>query len=678
MKTTLSIALFFLAFLTAPTLTWGQAAHPKPRTIPAVRHYQSATGQLPLKTVSLDFSAVQSPATDSLKAVFSEELQSLGVRISPQGTRIAAVPTLPDSIRGKAEAYQIAVGSEVALHAEDYPGLLYATRTLLQMLAQDKTGLAVPKGTISDYPALARRMVMLDVARTFFPVDTLKQYIRSLAWVKMNELHLHLNDNSWNDYGAYYRLPSEKYPAISSPQHYSWQDIADLISFARTYGITVTPELDTPGHSRSLIAVRPELQSPYHPKTDLSDAFLDIDKTATFDMVGALIGEISAHFDSPDFHIGTDEYMLASIKDTALRNALGEKFRRYINRLNDTVRAHGKRARIWTGFENMPGDTRPDTTVTIDMWDAHDARRFSREGYRFINSSDAFNYIVPGNIIKRYNTDHAFVYEKWNPRVFSRTASENLLPADKGLWGAKVNVWNDYGPTGPSHSEIARIAIPGIQVFAERMWGAPKTFTTYARWAPLQKQLAQAPLTSLLTEDYRPKKIVYQSTAPVNLAAMTKSVPLGADTDITDLEYPWTLEATVLRTAKSDRYTPEDILSSGQAEFYAYFNHIIRFKNNLQDEHRGITLLRAMREPGLTAYTSQYPQVLTFNGSFPLGKAVKLKIVATHNHTALYIDGQLIGRFDKQSLLPLVRLGADNGGNFKGIIQSMTIYNYAK
>ena len=52
--------------------------------------------------------------------------------------------------------------------------------------------------------------------------------------------------------------------------------------------------------------------------------------------------------------------------------------------------------------------------------------------------------------------------------------------------------------------------------------------------------------------------------------------------------------------------------------------------------------------------------------------------MATHNHTALYIDGQLIGRFDKQSLLPLVRLGADNGGNFKGIIQSMTIYNYAK
>ena len=355
-----------------------------------------------------------------------------------------------------------------------------------------------------------------------------------------------------------------------------------------------------------------------------------------------------------------------------------KKFRRYINRLNDTVRAHGKRARIWTGFENMPGQTMPDTTITIDMWDAHNAREFSQKGYRFINSSDMFNYIVPGNIIARYNTDGAFVYQQWNPRTFSKKAEENLRADDPGLYGAKVNIWNDYGPTGPSHSEIARVAVPGIMVFADRMWGAPRLYPTYQKWAPLQKQLAMPPLTSMLEEDYREKRIVYQSKEPVNMALLHKSIPLGASLDSPDLEYPWTLEATLLRTAKSDRYTPELILSSPNAEFYAYFNHIVRFKNNLQDEHRGITLVRSQREPGLTAYTSQYPQVLTFNGSIPIGKEVKLKIVARHNHTAVYIDGQLVDEFDKQSLLPLLRLGSDNGQNFRGIIQSMTIYNYAR
>lgn len=677
MKTLLSGILLSAALLFAEAAA-AQSVNSKPRTVPAVRYYKGAVGKLPLKSVHLDFSVVKTAGLGKLDSVFTQELKSLGVQISPSGIRIGLSTALPDSLKNTPSAYQVVVGKDVELHADSYEGFLYATRTLLQMLAQDKTNLSVPKGTVTDYPSLQRRMAMLDVARVYFPVEVLKQYIRTMGWLKMNELHLHLNDNSWNSYGAYYRVPSEKYPGVTSPQHYSWEDIAEIIAFAKIYGITVTPELDTPGHSRSLIAVRPELKSPYHPQTELSDVFLDIDKQGTFDMVGTLIGEIAAHFDSPDFHIGTDEYMLGSIKDTALRNALGEKFRRYINRLNDTVRAHGKRARIWTGFENMPGTTMPDTTITIDMWDAHNAREFSEKGYRFINSSDMFNYIVPGNIIKRYNTDPVFVYEKWNPRTFSKKAEENLRPTDKGLYGAKVNVWNDYGPTGPSLSEIARVAVPGMMVFADRMWGAPRLFTTYDRWAPLQKQLAMPPLTTMLTADYRKKEVIYQSKEPINMALLHKSVPLGAQIDAHDLEYPWTLEATVLRTAKSDRYTPELILSSPNAEFYAYFNHIVRFKNNLQDEHQGITLVRAQREPGPTAYRSQYPQVLTFNGSFPIGKEVKLKIVAKHNHTALYIDGQLVGEFEKQSLLPLLKLGSDDGQNFRGIIQSMTLYNYAK
>lgn len=667
-------------FIGSAIVSTAQNINPRPKVIPAVRYYKGATGKLSLRTFRTDLSEVsETIPLEKLDSVLTTEMAWLGAEATNQGTPVNFASDLPDSLRGIGGAYQMAVESDrVILRAADYQGFLYATRTLLQLLAQDRTNLSVPRGTVTDYPQLERRMVMLDVARTFFPPETLRQYIRSLAWVKMNELHLHLNDNTWNDSGAYYRVPSEKYPAITSPQHYSWQEIAELIAFAKLYGITLTPELDTPGHSRALVAVRPDLKSPYHPKTDLSDVFLDIDRQETFDLVGTLIGEIAAHFEAPDFHIGTDEYMLASIRDTALRNTLGEKFRRYINRLNDTVRAHGKRARIWTGFEKMPGSTLPDTSIVIDMWDAHNAREFSRLGYRLINSSDQYNYIVPGNLIKRYNTDPVFVYEKWNPSVFSPKAEENLRPTDKSLYGAKVNIWNDNGPTGPTLSEIARTALPGIMVFADRMWGAPRLYTTQARWEPLRKQLAVAPLTSLTTADYRKNEVVYRSKEPVNMALLHKSIPLEAAIDAPDLEYPWTLEATVLRTAKSERYTPELILSSPNAEFYAYFNHIVRFKNNLQDEHQGITLVRAQREPGLTAYTSQYPQVLTFNGSFPIGTEVKLKIVARHNHTALYIDGQLVGEFDKQSLLPLLRLGSDQGHNFRGIIRDLTIYNYAR
>lgn len=658
----------------------GQNTNPKPKTVPSLRYWKSAPGRLTMKTADINFRA-DSPddaRLDSLRTVFSAELAGIGVQTSPSGVKISLSTALPDSLKDHHGAYQLEISDKVTIKAVQYEGFLYATRTLLQILSQSGTALTLPKGTVTDYPVLGKRMLMLDVARKFFPVAMLEQYIRTMAWLKMNELHLHLNDNSWGAEGAYYRLPSEKYPGITSPEHYTWEDIAHIVAFARIYGITVTPELDTPGHSRALVRVRPDLKSPHHPKTDLSDAFLDIENPATYEFVGGLIGEIVPHFPAPDFHIGTDEYMLKSIRDTELRDSLGETFRRYINKVNAIVRSHGKNARIWTGFENMPGTTMPDKNITIDMWDSQDARGFSGKGYRFINSSDVFNYIVPGNIIKRYNTDHKYVYEKWNPRVFSREAAKNLLPSDGGLYGAKVNVWNDYGPTGASYSEIARQVVPSMMVFADRMWGAPKAYPAYAQWEPFRKKLAQAPLTSMLEQDNRPRKIIYQSTASVNMAMMNKSVPLGADTGDEDLEYPWTLEATLLRTARSEKDRPEVLLTSGNATLYAYLNHIVRFKNNLFDEHPGIALVRSQRDAGLTPYTSGLPQVLTFNGAIPLAQSCKLKIVAKHNYTALYIDGQLIGEFDKQAVLPLLRLGSDDGNNFKGIVQSLTIYNYVR
>ncbi|MDD4820250.1 MAG: glycoside hydrolase family 20 protein [Flavobacteriales bacterium] len=647
-----------------------------PNVIPAVKQWNASTGRLNIRSVS--FSYEQTPRMDSLMNTLKQELNALGVKVEPSGTKITLSPVLADSLKSKTDAYQLVIGGEIILRSHTYQGYLYATRTLLQLIQQNKTLMSLPKGTITDFTTLKHRMVMLDVARTFFPVEILEQYIRSMAWVKMNELHLHLNDCSWNAYGAYYRLPSEKYPQLTSQQHYSWDDIAHIVAFARTYGITVTPEIDTPGHSRALVEARPELKSPFHPKTDQSDTFLDITKPETIAFVGDLIAEIAPHFPAPDFHIGTDEYMLKSIKDTATRNRLGEEFRLYINKLNKVVRAQGKNTRIWTGFENMPGTTMPDTDITIDMWDSQDARGFVNKGYTVINSSDIFNYIVPGNIIKRYNTDHKYVYEHWNSRVFSRSAEKNLPTSAAEPSGAKLNIWNDYGPTGSTMSEIARQVVPSIMVFADRMWGSKKIYTTYEKWLPLEQKLRTAPLTDFTKEDNRKKGIVYQSNVPVNMGVMTQSIALGAKTELEDLEYPWTLEATVLRTARSDKDHPEVILSSPNATLYAYLNHIVRFKNGLFDQHPGITLIRAQREKGLTAYTSQLPQVLTFNGSFPIGTQVKVKIIACHNYTALYIDGQKVGEFDKQSILPLLRLGDDAGNNFRGIIQSMTIYNYEK
>ena len=137
MKTLLSGILLSAALLFAGAAT-AQSVNPKPRTVPAVRYYKGAVGKLPLKNVQLDFSGAKTAGLDKLDSVFTQELKSLGVQISPSGVRIGLSATLPDSLKNTPSAYQVVVGKDVELHADSYEGFLYATRTLLQMLAQDK------------------------------------------------------------------------------------------------------------------------------------------------------------------------------------------------------------------------------------------------------------------------------------------------------------------------------------------------------------------------------------------------------------------------------------------------------------------------------------------------------------------------------------------------------------
>jgi hexosaminidase len=78
---------------------------------------------------------------------------------------------------------------------------------------------------VTDFPRFQHRGVMIDTARHFEPVQTIKTVIDSLTYAKFNTLHWHVVDsqsfpfesrsypNLWN--GAY--SPQERYTQGSSP-----------------------------------------------------------------------------------------------------------------------------------------------------------------------------------------------------------------------------------------------------------------------------------------------------------------------------------------------------------------------------------------------------------------------------------------------------------------------------
>ena len=122
------------------------------------------------------------------------------------------------------EGYAIRVTDRIELTAPKAIGVYWGTRTLLQIAEQNKEDLALPKGEIRDYPDYAMRGFMIDCGRKFIPMSYLRDYVKIMAYYKMNTLQIHLNDNGfkqyfeqdWNKTYAAFRLESDTYPGLTA------------------------------------------------------------------------------------------------------------------------------------------------------------------------------------------------------------------------------------------------------------------------------------------------------------------------------------------------------------------------------------------------------------------------------------------------------------------------------
>ena len=81
----------------------------------------------------------------------------------------------------------------VTVEAEEATGAMWATRTILQALKSGNE--TMPQGITRDYPLYEVRGVILDVGRKTFTMDYLQQVVKQMSWYKLNDFHVHLNDN---------------------------------------------------------------------------------------------------------------------------------------------------------------------------------------------------------------------------------------------------------------------------------------------------------------------------------------------------------------------------------------------------------------------------------------------------------------------------------------------------
>ncbi len=657
--------------------------HAALNVVPAVVSWTPGSGTFDAKNGAIFVSPGDSKALHDLAGLFEQELSAAGcgphqvITGTAVVTRSAFVLTLDGGTNKIApEGYRIEIGDQVVVRGATPAGVFYGTRTLLQMLAQDSKEQLLPRGVIEDRPQYRHRMLMLDVGRKPFPLPVLKDYLRIMSWYKMNELHLHLSDEAFG--GAYtgFRVQCDTFPGLASKDlFYTKKELRELQDMAHGLGITITPEIDMPGHARCFTDYWPDLCLKGHPD------YLDVTNPQVVERLEKLLDEMIPIFDAPDFHIGTDEFNLGGMS-AADKEKFGEAFRQFINIMNTHIRSKGKNTRIWSGYEYMPGTTLPDPSVTIDMWVTRDAKTLIEQGHNVINSSDGQTYIVPG--AHYYGVNNAGIYNNWEPWKISGDPAMNPSPDDPHLLGGKLHVWNDQGPTGYTMTEIANLALPSIQAFAEKLWGV-KGAKDYSEFQTRAALTLPVPGVIMFDRIAAGKDgVVLDLPREYTLVATNSVVPLPFAKELRrDLEWPWTLTFEICQTAETGGRGV--ILSSDLAEICSGFSRTEEQKTKDADgkevktkvTRRGLGAVRAAGSPGADPASARVANDVSrvYADPLSLNQWITVTIVGDRGRTMAYVNGVKAGEHGEQALCPLAQLGSKTGNSFVGKVRGLKVYN---
>jgi Glycosyl hydrolase family 20, catalytic domain/Glycosyl hydrolase family 20, domain 2 len=445
----------------------GLDLNPQLAVVPTLREWHGSDGFFRFRDgAQIVLDAADAGALNPTAEAFQEDLASLtGRRLEiaqgqyPAPGDVFLTLHADDDVIGT-EGYVLEIGVGVVVRAHSPAGVFYGTRSLLQMLVAGGSSLLL-RGWARDYPQYSERGLMLDVSSRFVPISTLKRYIRHLAWYKFNDLQLELNDNGG------FRLDGPAFPGLAARDgSYSETEFRDLQAYALVRGITITPEIDSPGHAAALTRYRPDLANPQHAN------LLNLASPDTYSFMASLWGALLPWFTGPRVAIGADEF---DPED-------GDGYRAYVNFLDTLLRRHGKSVLMWGSLSREPGRTPVRTDITLEQWDTawSDPMAGDELGFPIINASSEFLYIVtPKSPWYADHIDARNLYEGWQPSIFTRgDASMNMPRGDPRLLGAMFDFWGDAA----SRDAFDRVNA-AMPVVAEKLWNDASETMTYLAFA---------------------------------------------------------------------------------------------------------------------------------------------------------------------------------------------------
>ena len=415
---------------------------------------------------------------EEVSAVFCERVQREGYN---RGSFVIkhTVGNLPKG------AYKLEIADkQINVVSFDKYGFVNALSTLYQVLNYSNT---LPCGTVEDYPKFDYRGIMVDVCRHFFNVAELKKIIEQCSLAKINVVRLHLSD----DQG--YRLQSKAFPLLNSisswrrlsPQdplvvdkkaeagdiyggYYTFDQIADLLSFAESRGVTIVPSIDVPGHSSAILAAYPYFTCSGKPLSvkgtfGVHDRIWCADNNDGIDFLQRLIDEVVEVFRPKFFHLGGDEVPKTewkkctryqkSITKAGSTDALQASF---VNRLCKYVAMKGITPIVWN-----------DVCASGQLVDNAVAQYWTTHGANYMRDEVARGRKLILSDMNRFYCDYSYADIPMRATLNSSLQIDGVEVEQKQILGVEAPIWTEWITT---EERLEQLLFPRLLAVAECAW----------------------------------------------------------------------------------------------------------------------------------------------------------------------------------------------------------------
>ena len=612
-KNLFSVKRLFMTVCCSVALTCAWAdVNPKPFVVPELKQWSGAEGMF---RPSGKYIVKGGKQAEAVAALFAKDYADLvGSQLTAKsGKQVAGdiVLVLKGDKQLGSEGYRIAIGDVTTITAATVEGLVWGTRTVLQLTEQNRdNGFALPKGSTVDTPDFGLRGFMMDCGRKFIPMSYLRSLVKMMSYYKMNTLQIHLNDNGFrqffgNDWAktqAAFRLECDTYPGLTAKDgSYTKAEFIELQKLAEQYGVNIIPEIDVPAHSLAFTHYKPEIGS-----KEYGMDHLDLFNPETYKFVDGLFKEYlegkNPVFRGKVVHIGTDEYSNAK-KDVV------EKFRYFTDHYIKYVESFGKQAAVWGALTHANGETKVKSdNVMMHCWynGYADPKEMKRQGYKLVSIPDGLVYIVPAAGYYYDYLNCQYLYDSWTP---SQIGDQKFEEHDPAVLGGMFAVWNDHAGNGISVKDIHDRLLPALQTLSTKCWTGTSTSLPFSTFDRLRHNLSEAPAVNEAARWAKGKTLNIDRLQP------------GQTTGEKEVGYGYRVEFTI---DGADEAKGTVLFSSDHATFY------------LADPEDG--MLGFAREGYLNK----------FNYKIEKGKKVAIAITGDNKKTCLYVDGKL-----RQELDPL-------------------------